>query len=301
MLDPRRTPIRIVHVMLEIGMFELEVTAFEDSGAHWSLPLEDVSGFQFEKHSQKADARQVSALEATIHRFSEDQPIDVDADAKAETEQRLAVEKDRSADWLTAHSDFLGVAEGLDVEASEGPVLLRAELMAYLDSLELGNIERSFSETWVSNPRSGEIVKAHQMVMARLGLAPYDGQILRDPRTLSGEWSQGRREEHILARLGFMRSLLTRLGIDTVVLYRGLTFERPPTDRRKPTLISTTFRHSVVEAWLDSDPMQYAANLIRQPVPIDRLFMTYLETEAMNSKFKEAEAVIFSEPHGILF
>jgi hypothetical protein len=301
MLDPRRTPIRIVGVTPEIGMFELEVTAFEDSGACWILPLEDVGGFQFEKGSTRLDERVVAVFEEAISRFSEGLLIDVDQDALVETERRLGDENEKSTEWLAEHSEFLRSLDGLDFEAPAGPTLLRCELIDYLEFRGLADIEHSLTETWVSNPRSGEFVKAHQVVMARMGLAPYDGLILRDPRSLKGPWSQLRREQHILARLGFIRSVFRQFDIHTVVLYRGLTFEQAPAEHRRPTLISATFRRSVAEAWLDSDPMRYAAVLIRQPAPVDRLFMTYLETEAMNSKYREAEAVLLPEPKGILF
>ena len=36
--------------------------------------------------------------------------------------------------------------------------------------------------------------------------------------------------------------------------------------------------------------------LLRQVVPVERLFMTYLETAAMNDRFREAEAVLLFEP-----
>jgi hypothetical protein len=301
MLDPRRTPIRIVRVMPEIGMFELEVRAFEDSGVHWSLPLENVSNFQFGRESHEADAADVSGLEAAVRNFSEDYVVDVDGDAAEKTDKRLDAEIRKSAAWLTVHSEFLSGAEEFRPANSEGPVVLRSELLAYLDSRGLGDIERSFSETWVSNPRSGEIVKAHQIVMARLGLAPFDGQILRDPSSLSGGLDQRHREEHILARIGFVRSVFARLGIDKVVLYRAMTFDRPPTDRRRSTLISATFRQDVAQEWLDTDPLRYTVQLMRQAIRIERVFMTYLETEALNTQYREGEAVIFTEPRGILF
>lgn len=301
MLDPRRTPIRVVGVKPEIGMFELEVTAFEDAGAHWLLPLEDFSSFQFAKGSASSDERAVAELEAAIRRFDEVLRIEVDHEARAGTERRLLEEGETASEWLAAHSEFVRSSGELDWEARTGPELLRSDLIVYLDTRGLEDIERSLTETWVSNPRSGELVKAHQIVMATLGLAPFDGLILRDEQSMSGRWSRRRREDHILARLGFVRSLFRHLNIEDVVLYRGLTFERQRLERKQATLISASFSRAVGEAMLDSDPLLYAASLHRQPVPVDRLFMTYLETEALNQKYKEAEAVIFSEPRGVLF
>jgi len=162
-------------------------------------------------------------------------------------------------------------------------------------------MERAFSKTWVSNPSSGEIVKGHLIVIARLGLAPYDGLTIRDPATFSGEWSVERRSEHILTRIGFLRAVFSLAGIERVVLYRGLSFERPPEVRTTPTLLSGTFHRKVAEAWLDPDPTAFAVTMMRQPVPVERLFMTYLETEAMNSQFREGEAVLLDHPRGPLF
>jgi len=41
--------------------------------------------------------------------------------------------------------------------------------------------------------------------------------------------------------------------------------------------------------------------LMRQVVPIERVFMTFLETEAMNRQFHEAEAVLLHEEGNPLF
>jgi hypothetical protein len=44
-----------------------------------------------------------------------------------------------------------------------------------------------------------------------------------------------------------------------------------------------------------------AACSIRHILPAERLFMTYLETEAMNRQFAEAEAVVFYRHGNRLF
>jgi hypothetical protein len=41
--------------------------------------------------------------------------------------------------------------------------------------------------------------------------------------------------------------------------------------------------------------------LIRQSVPVTRVFMTYLETAHMNRRFREAEVVLFQEEGTLLF
>lgn len=301
MLDPRRTPIRIIDVMPEIGMFELEVAGFEDSGTRWILDLEAFRKFQFAKDSARSSDREVTALEHSISRFSKPLVIEADDDARAASEGILASERDAASDWLGNHTDVLRASVEVEPPMLVGSEVLRLGLLDYLDSRGLGDIERSVTQTWVSNPRSGEIVKAHEIIIAELGLAPFEGMVLRDGRSMSDPWGRRRRKEHVLVRVGFVRSMFELLGIKRVPLYRGLTFEHAPTERRRPTLISTTFSRAVADALVSADPERYAASLLRQPVPTDRIFMSYIETEAFNSKYTEAEAVLFTEPQGILF
>ena len=46
LLDPRRTPVRLIAVHLETGMFEVEILDFEDRGAHWLHPFEEFGKYQ---------------------------------------------------------------------------------------------------------------------------------------------------------------------------------------------------------------------------------------------------------------
>lgn len=57
-------------------------------------------------------------------------------------------------------------------------------------------------------------------------------------------------------------------------------------------LISATLSRAVAESHFDSEPCPAAA-LLRRQLPVERLFMTFLETSAMNGKYLEAEAVLF--------
>src|SRR3954471_19869575 len=63
LLDDRRTPIVLTGVDVDTGMFELEVAAFEDRGARWRLPFEDISKFQFARDATRvADTGFVAAV-----------------------------------------------------------------------------------------------------------------------------------------------------------------------------------------------------------------------------------------------
>jgi len=55
LLDARRTPVTVTAVDLETGEFEVEITAFEDQGAHWRIACEDVARFQFARDAVRSD------------------------------------------------------------------------------------------------------------------------------------------------------------------------------------------------------------------------------------------------------
>jgi hypothetical protein len=45
LLDARRTPVAITGVDDASGLFDVEILAFEDAGAQWRVPFEEVSRF----------------------------------------------------------------------------------------------------------------------------------------------------------------------------------------------------------------------------------------------------------------
>jgi hypothetical protein len=144
----------------------------------------------------------------------------------------------------------------------------------------------------VSNPNSGELVKGHRIVIAELGLVAYAGKVVRDPGLFDDPWSRQRRAEHVLARLGFVHALFARLGHDHLVLYRGLSAEGP---------VHPTFSRDVAMSLFESGSDRATRVLLRQAVPVDRVFMTYYETPQMNAPFKEAEAVLLYDKANAVF
>jgi hypothetical protein len=153
-----------------------------------------------------------------------------------------------------------------------------------------------FARVFVSNPASGEVVKGHAIVLAELGLCPYGGKVVRDPDLFAGPWSKARRAEHLLARMAFTQELWFRVGAADLPLYRAAATDGPLPERRPASFVSATFSREVAEAHFTGGPATRVAVLWRQSVPLDRLLMTFLETEAMNLAFKEAEAVVIGDP-----
>jgi len=295
MLDPRRTPVSVVEVHVDTGFIVLRVEGFEDAGATWQVPLENVGHYQFAHGGSRAPDASVDEMRDAIERLEREMVIEADAASRLETTEvieRLGV---NAGDWLAEHSRFVREERWLpDPATRRGDEVLAADLEAYMREVGLWDIEEAFARQFVSNPHSGELVKGHRVVLAEIGLACYAGAIVRDPATFMAPWERERRANHIRARLAFLRALFARLGIERVVLWRGLTADAPLQRNRGRTFVSTSFAEGVARSHFEGSADRPARVLMRQPVPVDRLFMTYLETSAMNDRFLEGEAVLIA-------
>jgi hypothetical protein len=289
MLDTRRTPVAIGPVDPELGTFEVEVLAFEDRGAHWLFEAERVSHFQFPPHAPRADAATVTALAAAVARFGHHLDIPIDPRARARTRARVRDEERRAA---TALGD---AARSIDLGGRLGNASLQRILHDYLAARGLADLEARFAERYASNPSSGELVKGHEIAIARLGLVPYHGKVVRDPRLFAGEWSEERRAEHVVARLGFVRAMLRAARHDRVWLYRGLAADGPLGTPPVRTFVSTTFDRAVAESIAGRGPTTVVSVLIGQLVPVDRVFMTFIETAGLNGVYHESEAILLAD------
>jgi hypothetical protein len=294
LLDTRRTPVRITEVRPEIGAFELEVLAFEDAGARWQLALQEVSRFQFGAGAGAAPPDTVARLVEARARFA--QPIHVACDAaqRERTLHRLASGWARAKEWLAGRGlPRPGRLDTLTARGEGDPELFGA-LEAYLLDHGVADIETELTRVLVSNPSSGEVVKGHAIVLAELGLCPYDGPPVRDPATFEAPWDRARRAEHLLARMAFTQALWSEH--EMVELYRGAAVDGPLPDRTPASLISATFSRRVATEHFEGGPTTRTAVLWRQRVPINRLIMTFAETRAFNDRFREAEAVLIGDP-----
>lgn len=291
LLDARRTPLRITGVRCDIALFRVEVGAFEDAGATWDLAFEDVGQLQFARGSATAPTAAVAACAAAIERVAGTLDVVADDRRRRATSERLAGERVAAERWLA------GRPFALDRAAESGDPTLVALLVAYLAERDLADVEDLVATTYVSNPGSGDVVRAHAVAAAELGLAEYHGRVLRDPDAESGRLSRDRRQAHLLARLGFVATVFRLAGHDEVVLHRGMSFEHAVVvPRPTGTFVSATFRRPIAESLAALGPTRRAGVLSSQRVPVDRLFMTYHETGAMNRHFREAEAVLLADP-----
>jgi hypothetical protein len=299
MLDPRRTPVTVLGVDDSVAMFELVVEAFEDLGARWRLPIEDVERFQFEKRAKRLERASGEQLKRLAARFDRTIEVPADGTAREASLRALTEERARIGPLIAAHEPLAGLELERLVERRQGSEQAGAALRGLLGTAGLAELERSFADTYVSNPASGEIVKGHAIVLAEMGLCPYSGPVVRDQALFAGDGAKPRRRRHILLRLAFLAELMAVLGSSDVELFRGLALDGVLEPSRPRSFVAASFSRAVATAHFDS-PTDVAL-LARQRVPVARLFMTFLETSQMNERYREAEAVLIGEPGNLLF
>lgn len=302
LLDARRTPVRVVALHSDTGMFEVELLDFEDKGAHWLHPFEDVGKFQFALHSHAATESQNQQFRDVIGRLARPLSIVCDERVAQQTRAELIAERGRAREWLANQSRFLASGQPLLTDSLDGSPLLCEDLPAFMSMHGLADMEDRFATQWASNSESGEFIKGHGIVVAELGLSPFEGKVVRDSRLFDDPWSKPRRTQHIVTRMAFVQEVLAQCGVDRLVLYRALSYAGPLQQRNaKRSFISATFSRRVAEALLVERDTTRTIALCRQALPLERLFMTYLETRQLNHPFREAEAVLIADPGNLAF
>ena len=93
-----------------------------------------------------------------------------------------------------------------------------------------------------------------------------------------------------------MRAMLGRLGLTRLRLWRGASVEDRLRSRPGRTFVSTSFDEAVARSHYETGPRHWTHVLSCHDVEPQRVFMTYLETSAMNRVFLEAEAVLLAAP-----
>src|SRR5215469_3632024 len=285
LLDARRTPVHVTVVSAETGFFEVEIDAFEDVGARWLVPLESVTSYQFAAGGATVGGGDLAALRETVARCDVHITVMAGPVAQAQAQARLAEERARADAWLTGHGAPADFDPQPFTDTSAGWPQAQGWLAEYLASRGLAGVEEQVTAGYVSNPWAGDLVLGHLIVMAELGFGALTARAPRDPQIFTADWAKPRRADHILARMGFVQALWRRARGE-VMLYRGVELHDRPAaadspGRRQSPLISASFSREVAESHFRS-PGAAAAALYRQPLAPERLFMTFLETAAMN-------------------
>ena len=207
LLDARCTPITVVDVAPERGSFVVRVEAFEDTGARWELGLEEIKRFQFARTETPATETALAELQDSAARFDRDLSIECDQAARADSLRRLQERRNDATAWLAGRTTGPKVDIAEHISGREGYPAVYALLDEFLTEHDLHELEHGFTESFVTNPRAGEIVKGHAIVLAQLGLCDYRGKAPRDPDHFAGPWSRPRRADYLLWRLAFTHAL----------------------------------------------------------------------------------------------
>jgi hypothetical protein len=299
LLDARRTPVTLVDLAVERGAFVVRVEAFEDAGSTWELFLGELERFQFERDGAQASEGEVDQLRQSLARFDRELVIecaDKDRDASLnELRRRRKQVRHRFGSRL----DVGDVGAEQRVSRREGDPRLYAVTEALLEEHGLGAIERDLLAPLVSNPRAGEMVKGHAIVLAELGLCPYHGRILRDADVFAGGRSKAVRSEHVLWRMALTQEVWSSIG--PFPIFRAAASDHALRPLANRSIVSATFSRAVADSHFEGGPTTTAALLLRQSLPVERLLMTFMETRAMNDRFREAEALLIGSDSSVAF
>ncbi len=296
LLDARRTPVRVREVRLHDGMFEVEILDFEDAGAVWEVPFEDAGRYQFAAGSARASPDEVAEMEHAVERL--DRPLEIAAEPERAARAVRGILREREHILARLNESL---PEELDlagrIASRDGDPRLMGLLEDFLQRRGLLEVDSLFTRAFVSNPAAGEMVKGHAIVLAELGLCAYSGKIVRDPSVLTGALSRERRADHLLARLAFSAALWSRL-CPGVFTYRAFSSEGALTSPPPRSFVSVTLSSDVALSHFAGGPLTRASAIWRSPLDPGRVLMSFLETRAMNERYREAEVVLVGPAGG---
>jgi len=295
LLDNRRTPGVIKQFFHDSAMFQWEITDFEDKGKCWEIPAEEVVNYQFAKDSASLKEAEVTLIEQKNKQFQKKLTIKANQQDLKTTLSKIQALKFSISDWLKNHSLFFKRNLDLNFNSDTGSKYLTSDLIHYMETQHLEHLEQQTADTIVMNPFSGEWIKGMSVVFAEMGLVDYHDKIPRTQDIFVGEGSKDLRQKYILHRLAFIQAYFELLNISEIVLFRGMNSTKEWEPVRQRSFVSFTFNKKVAESFANFDKSKESKHsyLLKRTIPVEKLFMSYLETEAMNRQYKEAEALVF--------
>jgi len=297
LLDKRRTPVVIEQVDWNCGLFRLLVSAFEDKGKHWDLPFEDVLRFQFALDAQKLSDQELHKAESLVAKFSRPLKLQAETSARIESEKQIDQNSCAIVDWLKKNSSFDFDKGSPPLSEPQQNAEILTGLNRYMSEQGLLECEKRTSEIYVLNPFSGEWIKGLQIVLAEMGIKDFCGTVPRTADIFSGLGAKSERRKYLIHRLAYVRAIYGLLGHSSVTLYRGMSCEGDWKVNAPKFFSSWSFSKSIAEAFIDMAPEGPARHsyLLKRSFSVSKLFMTHLETQAMNNQYKEVEAVIIHD------
>lgn len=124
----------------------------------------------------------------------------------------------------------------------------------------------------------------------------FTGTIPRTTDIFAGPGNKQLRKKYIIHRLAFVRVVFKSFGYREVALYRGMAAEGNWQANSHRFFSSWTFSKEVAEAFSSSNERAKHSYLLKRTFPIENLFLTCVETAAMNRRYREYEAVVIHDP-----
>jgi hypothetical protein len=299
--DPRNTPVEVLSRDPSTASFSARVSDFEDMGAKWILPLWDVSKFLVTPGAQMLTDGERATLKGRCVALDRTMQINAGADDYDRTQAKVVELQREICGWLEDNFPKLPANPAAMTTGKQPCSQWSLALEKIMISKGLLEIDQAFAAQYASNPKAGEMIKGHQIVLAELGLTSYQGHVVRDPRTFDGEFAKPQRRAHILIRLAFMQAMLCALQMTSVPLFRTI-YSNDKLDEPKNTgFVSTTFSADVASALFRTGQKTHFAATYWQRVPPDRMFMSYFETPELSRRFQEAEAVLLFDSSNRVF
>ncbi|PWB93594.1 hypothetical protein [Methylosinus sporium] len=294
LLDKRRTPGRIEAVMPSSASFRWRILDFEDAGAHWDVPFEKVVELQFEIGSDEEPPSIVDEFRKEIEKFRHSLVVRASLVEREATLRRIREEASAIEERLRAD---LPALRDLSVLEWQAATAIPIALQNYMEESGCAEQERMTAQIYVSNPSSGEWIKAMEIVLAEMGLKDFVGRAIRSEGLFEGVGSKELRRRYLLARMAFLRALFRLLGHDEVRLFRGMSSEGRWRSGAEKLFSSWTFSPDVARSFatFDGDGRMRQSYLVMRTFPVEKLFMTCIETQQMRERFQEAEAVVMHD------
>ncbi len=294
LLDGRRTPGYIEDYFEDTAMFRWRITDFEDKGNYWDVPAEDINMFQILNNSQELQFEDWDKISKKCQQFGASICIEGTEENKKATEEKIAIAERNIIQWFHDNLSDEIVHLKIDQNSKEGNDILINAIKRFMSSLGLIHIEEKTTCGIVLN-LSSEWIKAIKIILAELGIVCYKNKVLRQASIFDEVGGKERATQYIINRIAFVRAYFKLLNIGEVVLYRGMATEKEWFNYYDKSITSWTFDLEVAMSFGDLSKASANKNgyVFKRLIPIENIFMTYLETEAMNKQYKESEAILF--------
>jgi hypothetical protein len=294
-LDNRRTQGLIESVNEKKAVFYWRVGAFEDKDTIWELDFEEIENFQFETGASVISKYKIAQYEKEKKKYNHKIIINNNVNDLLKSNHAIKMEisniKERG---------FLGALAEMEIEKlNSNKAIIQESLYSYLLENKLNNLDEKITGMIVSNPYSGEILKHLWFRLAKLGFVRYENRV---PKLLEGIPEGKDIEAYIIKRIAFVRALFEISGVLEITTYRGVN--SPYKWLSFPKAFSSwTLDYSVANdlAKINDDTNIEVAYIMKRRTRTTEIFLTSIETKAMNRAYDEKEVLLFANPENGIY